>query len=333
MNTEELNITYNILDSLEHNPILVGKYNYVLNPTDNNNIKLNILNHTINTPFYVRTEVRAQHLPRIINSKGIASPLLLAQKIYPDARHELVMNDIQYIEGNGNIYLHDENFYILINTNKTNVNTKISAGRAFTKTGLKIIFNILLDERLLTMPYRQISETTGVSLGNVTNILNALRVQNFIINDTAGKPKLNNKKQLIEKWVDNFEHVLKPAIEIGRFRFQNENDRLDWRRMPLDSKRSVWGGEPAGNLMTGTIKPTTLTIYSNETRNELANNYRIIRDPDGDIKVYGKFWEFNRYKNSYIAPPLLVYADLINSMNTNNHKVAAEIFDNVLSSV
>lgn len=330
MNTQELKIIYDILDSLANNSILENKYTYELTGDKDIKVNLNILNHSINADLEVRNEIRKEQLPRILSIADSANVILLAKKIYKDARDELVLNNVQYIEGNGNVYLHDENFYFLINTNKTNSNTKISAGRAFAKTGLKVIFNLLLNEGLLTMPYRQIADSTSVSLGNVTNIINSLKEQGFIKKLADERLMLNNKKQLYNKWVDNYEHVLKPAIEIGTFRFENESDRLDWRRLPLDSKRSVWGGEPAGHLMTGGIKPSLLTIYSNETRAELSRNYRMVRDDDGYIKVYGKFWEYNRYKNAHIAPSFLVYADLINSLNVNNHKAAAQIFDDVL---
>ena len=141
--------------------------------------------------------------------------------------------------------------------------------------------------------------------------------------------KLNNKKQLAEKWMDAYEHELKPAIEIGTFRFANDSDYSGWRRVPLENKKTMWGGEPGAHLMTGMLKPSKLTIYTTEDRNELINKYQMVRDPEGYIKVYRKFWSYNDYRST-IAPPLLIYTDLLNTGETKNLEAAQQIFDDVL---
>lgn len=47
--------------------------------------------------------------------------------------------------------------------------------KAFTKTGLQVVFQLLLDETLVHRPYREIAAKTGVALGNVSNIIKGLR--------------------------------------------------------------------------------------------------------------------------------------------------------------
>ena len=76
------------------------------------------------------------------------------------------------------------------------------------------------------------------------------------------------------------------------------------------------------------MKPAELTIYTEETRAELIKNYRLIPDPTGNIKVYKKFWNENDTGNA--APPLLAYADLMNTGDQRNMETANKIYDNVL---
>lgn len=125
---------------------------------------------------------------------------------------------------------------------------------------------------------------------------------------------LNNKKALIEKWVTAYEEKLKPGLFVGNFRFMHMNADRNWKDMYLDIDRTVWGGEPGGDILTNHLRPEILTLYTNETRKELLDHFRIVPDVQGPVKVYEKFWaragETIKQKNPIIkperaAPPLL----------------------------
>lgn len=331
MNEEKLKIIYTALDSLDNNPLFKGMWKYVVNSAERIEINLYIRDTSLKYHVEARRELRLQQLPRLMTTADIKDSIIIADRIYPDVKEQLVANGIAYIEGNGNVFIPRKELYIWVDTNKSISNIKRSSGRAFTKTGLKVLFHFLLNEALLNMPYRQIAELTQTSPGNITNILNSLRELNFLTTDSEGKLKLNNKKQMLDKWIDQYEHELKPAIEIGIFRFEAEGDYQNWRRTPLETKKTLWGGEPAGHLMTGLLKPRTLTIYSLENRNDLITNYRMVRDPDGYIKVYCKFWNYDGRQGT-IAPAILVYADLLHTGDVKNLEAADRIFDDVIKS-
>lgn len=332
MNEEKLKIIYTALDSLDNNPLFKGMWKYVVNSAERIEINLYIRDTSLKYHVEARRELRLQQLPRLMANADIKDSIIIADRIYPDVKEQLVANGIAYIEGNGNVFIPRKELYIWVDTNKSISNIKRSSGRAFTKTGLKVLFHFLLNEALLNMPYRQIAELTQTSPGNITNIMNSLRELNFLTTDSQGKLKLNNKKQMLDKWIDQYEHELKPAIEIGTFRFAAEEDYQNWRRTPLETKKTLWGGEPAGHLMTGLLKPRTLTIYSLENRNDLVNNYRMVREPDGYIRVYRKFWNYDGRQGT-IAPAILVYADLVHTGDTKNLEAADRIFDDVIKSV
>lgn len=329
MNEEKLKIIYTALDSLDSNPLFKGMWKYVVNSGERIEISLYIRDTSLKYTIEARRELRLQQLPRLMTNNDIKESIIIADKIYPDVKEQLVANGIAYIEGNGNVFIPQKELYIWVDTNKSISNIKRSSGRAFTKTGLKVLFHFLLNEAIINMPYRQIAELTQTSPGNITNILNSLKELNFLTTDSEGKLKLQNKKQMLDKWIDQYEHELKPAIEIGTFRFEAEGDYQNWRRTPLETKKTLWGGEPAGHLMTGLLKPRTLTIYSLENRNDLITNYRMVRDPDGYIKVYRKFWNYDSRQGT-IAPAILVYADLVHTGDIKNLEAADRIFDDVI---
>lgn len=329
MNEEKLRIIYVALDSLESHPLLKGMWKYVVNNGEYIAINLYIRDSSHKYIVEARKELRLHQLPVLMQHVMIKQLIVIAERIYPDAKEQLVANGIPYIEGNGNVFIPEKEMYIWVDTNKPRTLTRTSTGRAFTKTGLKVLFHFLLNEGYLAMSYRQIAQETNTSLGNITNVINSLKDLNFLVTGPDGKLKLHNKKLLVDKWIDQYEHELKPAIEMGTFRFASEQDYQNWRRIPLEGKKTLWSGEPGGHLLTGMLKPVKLTIYSQENRNDLISQYRLVRDPDGYIKVYSKFWTYDNQKGS-VAPPLLVYADLLNTGDSKNIEAAERIFDDVL---
>jgi len=330
MNATELKIIHMALDSLESNPLFKGMWKYVIDEGEDTEISLYARDRTLKFKTITRQEIRNRHLPLILEQAKIKAPfMLIAGKIYPDVKESLRQNNITYLEANGNISLQHEDLFVWVDSNKP-VNIKAGRNnRAFTKTGLKVLFHFLVNENILNIPYREIAELTATSLGNVTNVMNALKETGNLTETNLGKYKLKNKKQLLDKWVASYEELLKPIIEIGTFRFINEEDYQTWRRVPLENKKSLWGSEAGAHLLTGQLRPTDLVIYSNESRNDIINQYRMVRDNDGYIKVYQKFWNYDDFRSN-IAPPIIIYADLLNLGDNNAIVAANRIYDDYL---
>ena len=102
---------------------------------------------------------------------------------------------------------------------------------------------------------------------------------------------------------------------------------MSW--IELSSGKSWWGSEPAGDLLTGYLRPEELTIYTTETRNELIKNYKLIPDEKGNVKVYKKFWQEDEDNGNFV-PPLLVYSDLINSDDSRCQETGVMVYKKFL---
>ena len=192
-----------------------------------------------------------------------------------------------------------------------------------------MLFEFLNNPTLINQTYRQIAEQTGTSIGNITNIIQGLKQENFILLINKNTLKLNNIESLINKWADGFTKNLKPNLLIGTFRFLKEDDLLGWKNLKLNTTETVWGGEPAGDLLTNYLHPAEFTLYTDESRNELVMNYKLIPNERGNVKVYEKFWKDNGSKRK-TAPPLIVYADLMGNSDRRSVETAQKIYDEYL---
>lgn len=285
-------------------------------------------NNQLHTVFIeVKKELRNHQLPQLEELKKNYQPLMVvAEYIFPKIKEELRKKGIAYLETNGNLYYKQGDTFLWLDGQKAMLTGKAKKGRAFTKTGLKLVFHFLLNEHLVNVTYREIARRTGIGFGNVNFIMTDLKEQGFLLAIDKQTYKLVNKKELLNKWMEGYEQKLKPALLIGTFRFLKEEDFMNWKRLPLQNMKTWWGGEPAGDLFTNYLKPEELTLYTTEKKNELIRHYRLIPDEKGKIKAYQKFWQYDEV-NDNVVPPLLIYIDLMNKGDRRCTETAQKIYD------
>jgi len=275
----------------------------------------------------IKQELRNYQLPQIIEQAMQFRPLIvIANHIFPKIKEELRQRKIAYVEATGNIYLQQNDIIIWVDTQKPVRIEKEKGNRAFTKTGLKVVFHFLLNENFINQPYREIARQTNVGLGNINNILNGLKELGFLIKLDQDQYRIINKKELLDKWIFAYNERLQRAITMGTFRFLKTEDFRNWRWIQFNNGKTMWGGEPAGDLLTGHLRPEELTMYTTETRNELIKNYRLIPDEKGNVRVYKMFWQVDEGEDN-IVPHLLVYADLINARDKRCNETAQKIYE------
>lgn len=291
-------------------------------------IKLHIEGRTIALYAAIKNEVRNHHLEYIRVLAHQYFPLILvANTISPSVKEQLRHNKIAYLETSGNIYVEQDGIFLWIEGNKPVVKHKTHTNRAFTRTGLKVVFQFLWNEATLNLPYREIASLCRISLGNVGNIIDGLKKAGFIVEYSNNRYQLINKAELFEHWVTGYAERLQPTLEIGTFRF-GHRDNEQWKNISLHTTITLWGGEPAGALLTGYLKPSIFTLYTQESRAELIKNYRLLPDPQGNIRAYTMFWHHE--PNGNTVPPLLTYTDLINSNDPRCIDTAERIYHEYL---
>lgn len=273
----------------------------------------------------VKERVGAQHLDQIKQlSKENKDFLLVSGALSSSVKEKLRESHISYLEANGNMHLERGDTLLWIETQKPLDLKKGEPGnRAFTKTGLKVLFHFLIYPEWIKLSFREIAEKTGASLGNVSNILKSLEDSGFLLRKSKTELIWNNRKQLLDKWISYYQDILKPSLLLGTFRLVN-----DWKSLKLQAGQSWWGSEPAADLLTNYLHPGEWTLYTRESKQDLIKNYQMIPDPNGPVKAYRAFWTFDH--PGLVAPALLVYADLINTGNSRCLETALLIWQNEL---
>jgi hypothetical protein len=241
----------------------------------------------------------------------------------------------------GNAYINEKPVFVFIKTNKAKlekgadlIRKEKERGRAFTATGLKVLFAFMRQPQLINAPYRKIADEADVALGTVGWVMNDLKQSRYLIEVTKKNRRLKNKKQMLDKWVDAYLERLRPNLLIGRFRADDDF----WRKeqdYQITDYGARWGGEAAAAKLTGYLKPEELTIYlPKEGGTQLLTDLRLRKDPEGNVLIYRAFWneEQDTLMNETDAvEPVIVYADLLATDDIRNIETAKIIYDQKLT--
>ncbi len=276
------------------------------------------------------SNIQNPNLPHFMNLKAVNKHvLIIATTIQPRFKDQLQKLGINYIDNAGNAFIKRDSLFVWIDGRKEIVTPQILKGKPFSKAGLKVIFQFLLNDDYINSTFREIAKAAEVSLDTVHKTVNGLKELQHLVPLNNYTLQWNRKKELFDRWMTEYETRLKPGLHIGNFTFLNEKDFLTWKKLNFKSTLTKWGGEPAGELLTGYLKPERLTIYTKENRLDWIKNYKLIPNAKGYISIYDRFWKYDEPRQN-IVPPVLAYTDLINTGNRRNIETANKIYEKYL---
>ena len=273
----------------------------------------------------VKKELRRHQLLQLDHySNRHKNFMVIAEHIFPKIKRELRDMGIAYLEANGNLFIKHEGIYLLIDTNKKVSVKKETANRAFTKTGLKVVFHLLNDKELINATQREIADTVGVGLGNIPQVINGLKETGYLIQYRKQEYVWENRKELLDRWINEYAAELRPKLFKGIYTFKK-----DWQNLDFDNQRTVWGGEPAADKLTNYLRPEHFIIYTDEKQSELIRNYHIVPQTNGEVEVLELFWR----SDEEVAPPIMIYAELMLTGGKRNKETAEKIYNEYIEPI
>lgn len=264
-----------------------------------------------------KTEVRPHQVDRLLQQREkLGNLLLIANYITPNAKELLKKEELNFVDQPGNIWLRIDPVIIHIDGKRNQHTLTNKRSRAFTKAGIKVVLQFLVDPNLVNATYRDIVKVTQVALGTIPKVIEGLKEDGFIIRKTEKEMMINNHEELLQRWQDEYRKRLKPTLFVRKYKPVAADFYTQWKEIDLFDG-AVWGGEPAGDLLTNYLKPAVYTLYTNQTQQEIMKKYRWTPDPDGAIEIYKKFWPEKDFKlEQKIAPAEIVYADLMDTQDS-----------------
>lgn len=280
------------------------------------------------TAEVVRSLTNSNLGPVAARVKNLGSTgLLVAPYVNRNLAEKLKGMGIPFMDLSGNLLVNVQPYFIYVVGQTRVEETSIAQGSAFNPKGLQVIFTLLCMPERVSSAYRDIAEDSGVSLGTVAKTLAALERSGFVVYKGVRGRVLERVEELLRRWVLEYAERLRPKLLLGRFSPVEQA----WRS--TGGPNHFLGGEAAAALLTGHLKPTVQTFYLKGELNEFAIANRLKKDPQGAVECLNAFWRFEYpWEHGHMAPPLIIYADLLASGDPRNIETAEIIHERFLAS-
>ena len=186
--------------------------------------------------------------------------------------------------------------------------------------------------------YRHLAKHAGVSLGKISQALGELQ-QRKIIHTQKNIILIQQPLRLLEFWVQSYLEKLKPQMYRGTYTWPYDDDFSNLERIGKHFNREIGiGGERAGEILTGYLKPASMDFWVEEENIPgLKMSLKLMESVNGFIRVYSFFSNdifFENAEEKGIKPklvhPLIVYADLLGIPGTRCHETAQMLKENRL---
>ncbi len=268
----------------------------------------------------------AKHQLEPYGEHGILVAPYLTPELAAHCRQKL---DLNFVDTAGNAYVRAPGLFVFVRGERAPAHRATAIGRGGgTATALRVVFALLCKPDLVNAPYRDIVAAADVALGAVGWVFFDLQQRGYI---TGGLRKRNRqlleRTRLLDEWVTNFPIKLRPKLNPRRF---HAPDPGWWQQTRLEAG-ARWGGEVAAARLTDYLKPAAYTIYLDPQRGgealaTLAKRHRLRADATGNVEILDAFWNFQPPGTPPdLVPPLLVYADLMATLDPRNLEVAKRI--------
>jgi hypothetical protein len=258
--------------------------------------------------------------------------LLITDYVTPPLAEALKERRVAFIDAAGNAYLEHAGLLVWVKGHKPAAKTVApEVGRAFQPTGLQVLFTLLCNPDAINLPYRELAAMAGVAHGTVGAVIPDLQREGYVadLNGKRGTRRLFQLDRLLAQWVDAYARQLRPRTLIGRYYIPKIEGWRDW---PLAQHDALWGGEPAGALLTNYLRPGELTIYAQKLPALLAAQQKLLKEPapghTAVVEVRRRFWNFPADpEHPGVVPPVLVYADLLATGDARCIETAKMVYD------
>jgi hypothetical protein len=238
--------------------------------------------------------------------------------------------DLQFMDTAGNAYLQAPGLYVFIRGERPpgGVRPAVGTRGGGTATALRVVFALLCQPALLNAPYRDIVRVAGVALGAVGWVFHDLHGRGYVLGGRRARDRrLVDPGRLLDEWVTNYPIKLRPRLNPQRF-YVADPRRWQTARLP---EGAFWGGEVAAAKLTEHLNPAAYTVYIDPARRregigQLARQHQLRADPAGPLEILDTFWNFAGTGNQpELVPPLLVYTDLLGTLDPRNLEIAKRI--------
>ncbi|MEW5826180.1 MAG: type IV toxin-antitoxin system AbiEi family antitoxin [Candidatus Bipolaricaulota bacterium] len=270
---------------------------------------------------------------RLRNEAHLETALVASTYVTESLAGKLRDRGIWFADAAGNAYVQIPGSVLVYVVGKRPAPSPASRAHWMSEQGAKVLYEILACGPLVEATYRDVEESTGVSLGMISKLVSEWVKAGILERRGRGTYEIVHGTRLLEMWVRAYADTLHPRIALGRYR---PAGRSDLRAMlyaaaeEMSLEHLTVGGEYAADLLTGGRSAQSLRLYvPEEERGRVQRAFQLVPAPEGSVEMAEAFaGDIGRPSEDLglrIAHPVLVYAELLAADGAESGRLAVEI--------
>jgi hypothetical protein len=294
----------------------------------------------IKTPggrYRLSVEVKRSYLDRsILNTltgqarkkgKGTDGRLLIARYVPAALGEQLVDAGISFVDDPGNLHLQLGAKYSWTILGKREPRAMAEAERT-TPATIQLLFQFATTPESAAWTVRDLERSAGVSRTRTAQIRSQF-IREHLLMVRAKKTEFDITPQVADRLVAGYNQILRPKLVLGRYRFQDSSPEEFVARLSREAAkrklRYALTGGPAADAMQHYYRGSDVPVFLNA---EDARGLRLLPDRNGPVMLLRPFGEliyWREFEARMVAPPWLVYAELLNSSDPRAREAAEEL--------
>ena len=254
--------------------------------------------------------------------------ILLARHIPRPVAERLIEAQVNFADDVGNIHLALGDRYNWTVVGKP-PSERVSERRPISAAQLQLLFQFVTHPDSANWPVRRLELAAGISKSKAAQARQQL-VAEGLLTSKGRKYQLGPKNLLAERLSSGYAQVLRPKLLIGRFRFNEKTAELFLARLrnstPSAVRYALTGG-PAADLLQHFYRGPEVPMFLEPSSRRTAQELRLLPDSEGPVtllRAFGEMVFWQERDNRMLAPPWLIYAELLNSSDPRAHEAAQE---------
>lgn len=251
---------------------------------------------------------------------------VLARYIPASIGEQFIAAGISFADGPGNVHLElgeDYNWTVLGRREPP----RLAEADRTTPATVQLLFQFATVPQSTTWTVRDLARAAGVSKTKVALLMNQFRRERLL----NGRSEFQVTPEIADRLVAGYSQTLRPKLVIGRYRPPEPSVdpflfRLSKEASAHNFKYALTGA-PAADAMQHFYGGTEAPVFLADQEPTVLRALRLLPDRTGPVAVLRPFGElvyWREFDGRMIAPPWLVYAELLVSNDPRAREAAEE---------
>jgi hypothetical protein len=264
---------------------------------------------------------------------GCEAVLIASSYVSESLAAKLRKGRVWFADLAGNAYVEVPGALFIYSVGKKPSAVRGAKAHWMSEQGAKVLYELLACGPLVEATYRDVEESTGVSLGMISKLVSEWVKDGILERRGRGTYEIVHGARLLDMWVRAYADALQPKITLGRYRAAGRTSfasMIEAAEDEMDLDHITIGGEFAADLLTGASRAHSLRVYvPEEERGRIQRAFQLVPSPDGNVEMCEAFaGDIGRPADGMaprIAHPVLVIAELLASNDARVGKAVADI--------